>query len=100
MWLEVNESKMQGQRLSIKFLGFVCLGKAKVISKAIKDKIQPFSYCNDSKALIKDIEILFRSTYCTTYTNSEILVPFGKDRRQVGMDEQEQAAFAVAKKNV
>lgn len=38
----VNEEKVQGPGLSVKFLGVICLSKTKVITEAIVDNIQAF----------------------------------------------------------
>lgn len=44
MRLVVNEEKVQGPGLSVKFLGVIWLGTTKVIPEAIIDKIQAFPW--------------------------------------------------------
>ena len=38
----INETRLQGPGLSVKFLGFVWSGKTKVIPKAVIDKIRAY----------------------------------------------------------
>ena len=60
MWRAVNEAKLQGRGLSVRFLGVVWSGKTKVIPEAVIDKIQVYP----TPSTVKQLQMIWRLLGC------------------------------------
>ena len=60
MWRAVNEAKLQGRGLSVRFLGVVWSGKTKVIPEAVIDKIQVYP----TPSTVKQLQMFWRLLGC------------------------------------
>ena len=102
MWLAVNETKLKGPRLSVRFLGVIWLGKTKIIPDSVIDKMQAYP----TPTIVKQLQTFWgllgvlESICVSPCTGLSPLICFGEKGNKLGLNSDLGQAFQGSKHSI